>query len=225
LREQCNALQGLLIVKEEEAREKWVHLCGCNQESERLWLLVSRLQEELDRLAQGMEPTVFATPAASSASLAFANSANPAAPLQEDHWSSNTPASATAAAALLGLEETSGRQVSGPASELLDPGTPSSRHVLSLLSLTPGPTMGIYADTPLLPALEASGTWQPQSPAPTQAPMLPSPSGRLVPSPPRHPAPVPDLLSPERGTGGPPERDATEGAELVSGEIKGESGA
>merc|ERR1711988_971432 len=85
--------------------------------------------------------------------------------------------------------------------------------MLSLLSVTPGPTMGTYADMPLLPPMEAAVAWQPMTPQPTggaQGSLLPSPSGRLVPSPPRHPAPATGLLSPEKAIGGPPARDATD---------------
>lgn len=181
LRKQFQTLKLLLDTKEVQASEMYALLQARIQESEHLWLRASILQEELGRcqgrsldsaLAAASPPAVLQSPLASPIAMPLVS-----------------PTAVPSPEVAPGFE---GQMVA-------EPGTPNSRHVLSLLSVTPGPTMGTYVadQMPLLPPMEPA--------------VVPSPSGRTVPSPPRHPAPAAGLLSPEKATSGPPERDATEG--------------
>lgn len=218
-----------------QAAEHYALLQARVQEGEQLWLQLAILQEQAYRSAQGLEPTLLATPAPAGAAVL-------GAPTQEERQAA--PAAPSPAPV---DEDRAG--IDGQAA--LEPGTPNSRQVLSLLSVTPAPTTGTYYGTPL----EA---WGPPPPADASAPLLtpllgaaPTPSGQgfglavpsplpsplaaplpapspgappqvpllpascqlpLVPSPPRHAAPVQSLdFSPEKAHADPPEREAFEG--------------
>lgn len=218
LREQSQALRLLLEAKEEQAREANAALQARFLEGDQLSHSLLLMQEELDRCTLGYEPILFANRAPAPASSQ--DDLRPVAPSTPVAMHPATPT----------RDEVEGRERQPP-SELDEDipsswpddgdtgacaGTPNSRHMLSLLSVTPGPMTGSYADMPLLPPMLSpeGSAWQPMSPAPSgspQGPLLPSPSGRLVPSPPRHAAPVTGLLSPEKAQIAPPERDAIGG--------------
>lgn len=190
LREQCQALRMLLEVKEEQSRHAYGHLQASNREGEQLWLHIMLLQEQLERCYSGLEPSQPFTTAGSSA-LQPLQATPPATPVA-------APIGAPSGEELAGFE--------------LGTESPNSRHVLSLLSMTPAPSMGTYVGTPFLPPMEAPL----MSPPPTgsaQASLLPSPSGRPMPSPPQHAAPVSGLLSPEKMSTLPPDRDASDDTE------------
>jgi len=231
LREQCQALRLLLEAKEEQAREANAAVQARFQEGDQLCHHLLLMQEELDRCTLGYEPILFATRAPAPAS--FQDDLRPVAPSTPIAMHSAAPMHSPAPIG----DELEGRERQPPAEldedipsswpddvdagDLL--GTPNSRHMLSLLSVTPGPRAGTYADMPLLPPMLSpeGSAWQPMSPAPSgspQGPLLPSPSGRLVPSPPRHAAPVTGLLSPEKAHAAPPERDAIGGVVAESEE-------
>lgn len=232
LREQCQALRLLLDAREAQATEHYALLQARIQEGEQLWLQLAIQQEQLYRCTHGLEPTLLATPAPTGA-------VGPGASPQEERCVASTVAPG------LGDEEGIDSQAA------LEPGTPNSRHVLSLLSVTPAPTLGTYygnaleawgqpapadssaplpspAPTPSshgfglaasspLPSPTAAPLPSPSPGAPPQAPLMPSCQLPIVPSPPRHPAPVQSLdFSPEKVHAAPPEREAFEG--MVSDE-------